>query len=126
RAQHGRLARVGVADECDTELTRTALALRRAAPGHDLQPRAQLADPPADDPAVRLELGLARPPQADAASDAREVRPHALEARQHVLELGQLDLHLRFRRARTGREDVQDELGAVHHAGAERGFEIPA
>src|SRR5690606_675271 len=110
-AQNGGLAGVGVADERDAELLRTRLPLRRAPPRHDLELAPQLADPPADDAAVRLELRLTRAAQADASADPREVRPHPLQPRQHVLELRELDLHLRLGRARTRREDVQDELG---------------
>ena len=50
--------------------------------------------------------------------------PHPREARQQILELGELHLHLRFRRARPRGEDVQNHLGAVHHPHRQRLFEI--
>ena len=63
-------------------------------------------------PAVGLELGFARSPEADAAADTREVGPHPGQARQQVLELRQLDLQLGFVAARPGGEDVEDDFGA--------------
>ena len=77
-------------------------------------------------PAVRLQLRLARPPQPDAAADARQVRPHALEPRQQVLELRELDLQLRLVAARPRREDVENHLGAIHDAHAERLLQVLA
>jgi hypothetical protein len=47
------------------------------------------------------------------------------EARQHVLELRQLHLEPCFARARAPREDVEDQLGAVHHLDPELLLEIP-
>ena len=81
-----------------------------------LEPPLQVGDLAPDHPPVGLELGLARPAQSDTAADARQVGPHPREPREQVLELRQLDLHLRLGRARAGREDVEDHLGAIHHA----------
>jgi hypothetical protein len=47
------------------------------------------------------------------------VLPHAAHARQVVLELRELDLELALGAPRVLREDVQDQLCAVDHAGAE-------
>ena len=80
----------------------------------------------ADDPAVGLELGLARTAQTDAAADTRQVGPHPGEPRQQVLELRQLDLQLRLVAARAGGEDVEDDLGPVHHPDLERPLEVGA
>jgi hypothetical protein len=44
------------------------------------------------------------------------VRPHSRETRQHVLELGELDLKPRFAGSRPRREYIEDQLGPVHHA----------
>ena len=71
-----------------------------------------------------FELRFARSARADAAGLPLEVRPHAGQARQRVLELRQLDLQPRFARARAAREDVEDQLRAVHHLDAERLLEI--
>src|SRR2546422_8074860 len=51
----------------------------------------QDGDLAADHPPVGFELRLARPAEPDAAPDARQVRPHPREARQEILELGELD-----------------------------------
>jgi hypothetical protein len=42
------------------------------------------------------------------------------------LQLRQLDLHLGFTRARTRREDVENQLGAVHYPLARRVFDVLA
>ena len=122
--QHARLAGVGVADERGGREVAAPLALVGAMVGDFLEPALETRDLAADRTAVRLELRLARPPQTDAAPDARQVGPHAREPRQQVLELRQLDLHLRLGRAGARREDVEDHLGAVHHPHAERLLEI--
>ena len=70
----------------------------------------------ADQAAIGLELGLTGSAHPDTAARLLEVRPHSREARQHVFELSELDLELRFAGPRPCREDVQDQLGAVHHA----------
>ena len=126
RTQDRGFAGVGVADQRGAELTRPPFALRGPLPGDDLELAAQVADAAADQATVRLQLRLAGSAEADAAADAREVRPHPLEARQHVLELRQLDLHLRLRAARPRREDVEDQLGAVHDADAEPVLQVLA
>jgi hypothetical protein len=126
RAQDGGLAGVGVADEGGGELVGAALPLRGAAPGHDLELLAQVADAAADEAAVRLELRLARATEADTAADPRQVRPHALQSWQHVLELRQLHLHLRLAAAGARGEDVEDQLGAVHDARLQRVLQVLA
>ena len=56
------------------------------------------------EPAVGLELRLARAARADAAAEPLEVLPHAAHARQVVLELRELDLELALgARRRAGR-----------------------
>ena len=47
-------------------------------------------------------------------------------ARQQVLELRQLHLHLRFGGARAGGKDVEDQLGAVHYPRADVVLEVLA
>ena len=71
--------------------------------------------------AVDLELRLAGSPSADAASESRQRDIGALrEPRQQVLELRQLHLELAVARGRMLREDVEDELRAVHARGRAR------
>src|SRR4029078_10797841 len=98
-----RLADVRVAGERDRRRLRPAALL----PAHVAllaalleAPRPQ-RDPPAGDPAVGLELRLARAARPDAAAEALEVLPHAAHARQVVLELRELDLQLPFRACRS-------------------------
>ena len=67
----------------------------------------------ADDPAVGLELALARSPGADPAAGPRQVGPQPGQAWQLVLELGQLDLETALVGLRVQREDVEDEPAAV-------------
>src|SRR5712664_1224721 len=94
--------------------------------GDVLEPLLERRDLAADHAAVGFELGFARSPQTDAAADTREVGPHPREARQQILELRQLDLQLRLVAARARREDVENDLGAVHDAHAETLFELHA
>ena len=86
-----------------------------------------------DDASVHLELRLARSAQshrAFAAAAARaaalslEVRPEALQARQHVAVLCQLDLRLGVGRLGSHGEDVENETGAVENLDFEFGFDV--
>jgi len=69
----------------------------------------------ADEASVSLQLRFARASHPDTAARLLEVRPHSRESRQHVLELGELDLELGFAGPRPRCEDIEDQLGAVHH-----------
>src|SRR6266550_181336 len=94
--------------------------------GDVLQPFLVRGDLAANDPAVGFELGFARSPQADAAADTRQVGPHPRQSRQQILELRQLHLQLRLVAARARREDVENDLGAIHDADAEALLELHA
>ena len=85
RPQNARLAGVGVADERDAQHRIAAGPQILAVPLDALELRLEPLDALPDDPAVGLELGLARAPEADAAADAREVGPHPREPGQQVL-----------------------------------------
>ena len=50
--------------------------------------------------------------------------PHTGEARQQILELGELDLHLGFRAAGARGEDVENHLRAIHHAHRQGPLEV--
>src|SRR2546426_2005243 len=119
-----RLAGVGVADERAVRALAAPEPLVRAVVRHVLQALLQDRDLAADRAPVRLELGLARAPQPDAAADARQVRPHPGEPRQQVLELCELHLHLGFGRTGPGREDVENHLTAVHDPHRERLLQV--
>ena len=66
-----------------------------------------------DQPAVFLELLLARPAHADAALVARQVSPHPLQPRHRVLELGELDLEMSLVGLGVSGEDVENHLGPI-------------
>ncbi len=90
--QERALAGVGVADQRNGHLRppRGDLALAAMLDGVELLP--QIADPLLGQAAVDLQLLLARAAQAHAALGLpREVRPHPLQARHLVFQLGQLD-----------------------------------
>src|SRR5207237_980222 len=95
-------------------------ALQAAMDLDPLQLAANLHDAVANDAPVGLELGLARPPRADAAAETLEVAPLPHEPRQEIRELGELHLELALARARALREDVEDQRGAVDHLAPQR------
>ena len=76
---------------------------------------AKLVDPLLDKTAVHFELLFTGAAHADAGFDARQVRPHLLQPRQRVLELGELDRETRFVGLGVAGEDVEDQLGPVEH-----------
>ena len=101
RVQQRRLAGVRVAGEGDgRKLGALALGAHHRASRADLAELSlQRGDPVAREPAVGLDLRLARSTCADAAvhaarAEALEVRPQAAHPREVVLELGELDLEL--------------------------------
>ena len=75
----------------------------------------ELLDAGPDDATVGLQLGLAGASRADAATGAREVRPHAGQTGQLVLELSQLDLQPTLMRAGVLGEDVEDQAAPIEH-----------
>ena len=125
RIEHRDLARVGVAHDRDRgHEPPVARAGRRVALLADvLDALLELLDLVADDAPVRLELGLARSARADAALRARQVRPQPRQARQLVLELGQLDLQAALVRARVLGKDVEDQAAPIEHLDAEQALQ---
>ena len=77
----------------------------------------------ADDPPVGLELGLAGTARADAALGPRQVGPQPGQARQLVLELGELDLEPALVGLRVQGEDVEDQPAAVDDLDVEQALE---
>ena len=123
--EQGRFADVRVADERHVRHGHglAPLALDAALAPHPLDASLEVLDAPADVAALVLELALAGAAGADAADLLRETAPSAGEPRQHVGELGQLDLELALASAGAPGEDVEDEPGAVEHLGAGRRLE---
>ena len=79
----------------------------------------------ADVAPVELDLLLARAAGlAQAAALALEVRPSAHQARGEVLEPSELHLQLALAGLRALGEDLEDQLGAIEHAPAERLLEV--
>ena len=120
----GGLAGVGVAHEGDAEEVAPGLAGGGHLRADAVQLALQGADAGADQAAVDLQLGLAGAAAtggahaADGAAPglARQVGPLPGEARQQVLELRQLHLHVGRARARVAGEDVEDDGAAVEDA----------
>ena len=79
-----------------------------------------------DAAAVPFALGLARAPRADAAGLAREVGPHAGEARQEIVQLGEFDLETAFAGAGPAGENIENEPGAVEPLAAGEFLQIAA
>ena len=125
RVEQRRLAGVRVADDRDRRVQAAIAAAggRLALAADVLDARLHLLDPLADDPAVRLQLRLARAPGADAALGPREVRPEAGQARQLVLELRELDLEAALVGLGVEREDVEDQPAAVDDLDVEQALE---
>src|SRR5690606_6781352 len=121
--EQARLARVRVAGDRDgrdrVPLARRALGL--APRGHRLDLAAQLRHAVADAPTVQLDLRLTRTARAHARAGAADLTTglpgHRLappaQAREEVLELGELDLGLALPGLRVLGEDVEDERGPV-------------
>ena len=133
RVEQRRLARVRVAGERDRR-DRRALALLapRAALARDLGEAAlEDRDPAPREPAVGLELRLARAARphagaerAAAAAEPFEVLPGPAHARQVVLELCELDLELSLGADGVLGEDVEDQLRPVDDPRLERVLEV--
>src|SRR5439155_8070372 len=127
RVQERRLPDVGVARQRDG---RRFDALPLLAPylallAQLLQATSQQRDAATGDPAVGLQLRLARAARADTTPEPLEVLPHAPHAREVVLELRELNLQLALRADRVLREDVEDQLRAVDDARLQRVLEQP-
>ena len=90
-----------------------------------LQLAAEVADPLLDQPAVFLQLFLARPAKPHALLLTRKVRPHPLQARHGVLMLGQFDRQPGLIRLRAAGENVEDQLRPVQHLHPGRLLEVP-
>ena len=101
-------------------------SLRRSIPSSS---SLQLVDPLADEPAVDFQLLLARTARADGADRAGsagaarrpghrvQVRPHPRQAGVSIFQLGQFHLQLGLLGLCPGRENIEDQLAAVHHLG---------
>ena len=121
-----RLAGVGVADERDGRHgpLLTPLPQLRSPLPHLIDLALNRLNPPANPPAVGLELRLARASRADAAAEARQRRRGADESREQILQLRELHLPLAFARPRATGEDVEYELRAIDDFPFELRFEL--
>ena len=124
--QQRGFSRVGVAHDGhrgDLVLA-AALALGGADTAHLLQLRLQLVDLAADVAAVGLQLGLAGALGADGraagAALPLQMAPHADQAGQQVLVLGQLHLQAALLGSGPLGEDVQDQAAAVNDLHAQQ------
>ena len=125
RVEQRRLAGVRVADDADRRIQPAVAAARRgrALLADLLDALLHLRDPGPDDPPVGLELALAGASRADAATGPRQVGPEPRQARQLVLELGELDLEAALVGLGVEGEDVEDQPAAVDDLDVEQALE---
>jgi hypothetical protein len=83
-----------------------------------------LDDPAPNPPSIHLQLRLAGAPGPNATSQPGQLAPMAGEAREQILELGQLDLELPLPRSGALGENIQNEPGPINHLSTKGGFEI--
>ena len=121
-----RFAGVGVADQRQNGQRngRALAAMQGAAGAHAFELFIYFLDAPRDSAAVGFELRFTRASGSDTAAQARHFDAPSGQARQHVVELRQLDLQAAFPRAGAAGEDIEDELRAVDDLDFERFFEI--
>ena len=115
RVEQRGLARVRVADDTygRPQPTIATPGRRLALLADALDAFLHLADPGPDDPAVRLELALAGAAGPDAAAGPRQVGPQLRQARELILELGELHLQPSLVGLGVHGEDVEDQPAAV-------------
>src|SRR3989304_3388426 len=89
-----------------------------------LQLLLDLDDPAPNPSSIHLQLRLAGAPGPNAPSQPGQLAPMAGEAREQILELGQLDLELPLPRSGALGENIQNEPGPINHLSAKGGFEI--
>ena len=115
--EQGGFARIGIAHNGHHRhlVLDAPLPLGGPHPAHILQLLLQLGDLAADVPPVALQLGLAGAAGADGALLPLQMGPHAHQAGEQILILGQLHLEPALPGAGPLGEDVQDQGGAVQH-----------
>ena len=112
---YGGLADVGVAHEGHAHVLVAVAALCFLLLVDFLETALEQGDALADDASVGFDFLLARAAHTDTAALFLQVSPHTREAGEQVLVLGQLHLHLGVGGLGALGEDVEDEVGAVHH-----------
>ena len=96
----------------------SAFGEQRAALLHLFQFALKRMNARTDVSAIGLELSLAGPSRADAASETRERFALATKSRVEVFELGELDLNFTFTTLGTQRKDIENERRAVNDLSA--------
>ncbi len=122
-----RFSRVRIADQSDGRVgyLGSAVPMQAAGSRHLFEALAQGHDPLSNAAAIDFQLGLSGAARTDTSAQPRQVLPMAGQARQEVLELGQLDLQLARLRTSTPGEDIQDELSSIDDFDVEPVLEIP-
>ena len=100
------------------------LAAQLAPGAHGVQPPLQCLDAHGQQAPVGFQLGFTRPAQANAALLALQMAPAADQARGQMLQLRQLHLQLPLVRAGALGKDVEDQAGAVQHAGLQQALQV--
>jgi hypothetical protein len=70
-------------------------------------------------------LGFARSPSTYAAAEPRHLYASARQAGQQIIKLRQFDLQLALASPGAAREDIQDQLSAIHNLAVESPLEVP-
>ena len=125
--EQGRLAGVGVADQCYHRIGHAParLAVQAAGPLDGLEVALDPIDALVDAAAVELDLRFARTAdEPQSAALALEMRPGADQARALIGQRRQLDLQAAFPALRPGAEDLQDQPGAVDHLALPGALEV--
>ena len=124
RVHEGGLANVGVADQGHAHEGSAVAPLGGHLAIDDRQLLFEVRNFLLDDAAVGLDLGFAGAAHADSALLALEVSPHARQAGQQVLVLGEFDLGAGVRGLGPCGKDVEDEVGAVHHLALKQSLDV--
>ena len=124
--EEGALSGVGVADQRDRGHGNglPAFALQTAYAADRFQLAAKLHQAALDLAAIGFKLRFTRAACADATASLRHGQSSSSQARQHVFELGKLNLQLALAGAGVTGEYVEDELRTVHHAARKRILKI--
>src|SRR5579884_162504 len=127
RIEQGRLARVGVAHDGDRRHLGALAAGPLLAPlgAHLFELAFEVLQTAPDAPTLDLDLLLARPGAGPDAAHLAVVVVGADQAREEMAKLGRLHLQASLTGTGVLSEDVQDQLGPIHHPHAQLPLQVP-
>jgi len=123
-AQDGGFSGVRVAYQRHTIMRFPSFTLDFSRPLHVRKSLLEHTDTMLDEPTVRFKLGLTRTAYTNATAKFLEVRPHARETGQQVLQLCEFHLHTRLTRPGARGKDIKDQFGTVHDPGSNNGLDV--